>query len=452
MTPEIQGYSRLQEPNLLFGNNNENIHPLKGLSLDGPYKGISSTHINCALLSFRNERDKIIGLVNELKKPSSIITYFKEYYTPYLGFKKIFGADLVFDQNATYTFPDRIKDIFAKKAPKSNFKSEINNLFAIISRDKASFGVLLVALPDSDESFYADLKMVAAKYRIAIQIIKEKSYSEKNRVNVLWGLSIAIFAKAGGIPWLLKSIDSQEAYLGISYSLKTLPDSEKPSYITCCSQIFEPDGTGFEFLAYRTGEFTLDRQNNPYLSYHEMGSLMSRSLNIYQNRHPGAKLPKKIYIHKNTEFKEEEINACVDAFKNIKIELVQIIRKNLWRGIRVNGKDIISDKECYRGSFLPISSDTCLLWVQGAVDLGSSNVFFKESYATPKPLIIKRFYGDSSWNDVCSGILGLTKMDWNNNLLYKSMPATLVYSQKFAQIIQDQPIEFGTEYNFIYFM
>lgn len=53
----------------------------------------------------------------------------------------------------------------------------------------------------------------------------------------------------------------------------------------------------------------------------------------------------------------------------------------------------------------------------------------------PSPLLIRRFTGDGGWHDICQAILGLTKMDWNNNTLYKKMPVTLEYSQRFAQII-----------------
>ena len=56
-------------------------------------------------------------------------------------------------------------------------------------------------------------------------------------------------------------------------------------------------------------------QGIPYLSYYEMQSVLSRSLEIYQRGYFG-KLPKKITVHKNTEFKEEEIFGALDSFRD----------------------------------------------------------------------------------------------------------------------------------------
>jgi hypothetical protein len=36
-------------------------------------------------------------------------------------------------------------------------------------------------------------------------------------------------------------------------------------------------------------------------------------------------------------------------------------------------------------------------------------------------------------------MLALTKVDWNNNTLYKTLPVTLVYSQIFANVVKQSP-------------
>jgi hypothetical protein len=75
--------------------------------------------------------------------------------------------------------------------------------------------------------------------------------------------------------------------------------------------VFDPDGTGFQFVAYDAKEFSTDARRNPYLHYYEMQSVLTRSLEIYQRGHFG-RVPDKITIHKNTEFKEEEILGALD--------------------------------------------------------------------------------------------------------------------------------------------
>src|SRR3546814_4242106 len=56
-------------------------------------------------------------------------------------------------------------------------------------------------------------------------------------------------AKAGGVPWKLADVEPDTAYIGLSYAVRPV-ETDKPRFVTCCSQVFDADGAGLEFIAY----------------------------------------------------------------------------------------------------------------------------------------------------------------------------------------------------------
>jgi hypothetical protein len=422
-------------------------------------------------------RVAVIVPAGALQVMEGLLTELEAHHTPrerrvYLvdfpGFTRVFGLRVV-------SSPERIelpasldREIAASPTPHLLLAESITRALTALQARQQQFDVVLIYLPKRwSQGFYGSkeedfdlhdyIKAVSAVRGVPVQIVREdKALAYPCRCSVMWRLGIALYCKAGGVPWKLSETEPDTAFVGLSYAMRVTGQSPG-RFVTCCSQVFDADGAGLEFVAYETSGFHLEREN-PFLNRAEMRRVMARSLALYQRRHAGRK-PRRVTVHKSTWFTEEETNGCFDALPGVEtLELIQVQQDAAWRGVAIQApesgtKGIAGPYPCERGTYLMLGGKEVLLWTQGNAPaaVGGRN-FYKEGKGVPAPLQLVRFAGHGGWESACRDVLGLTKMDWNNDGLYDRLPVTMRYAQVLARTIKRMSELTPRPYEFRFFM
>lgn len=472
MTVELNPHVLLPEPLLAFHpdrSSDVDIQPLRGLLRLGPYsRNLVPAPIRVATIAPSGDEKKLYAFMKELSRPATAHER-KDYLPNWPGFQTVFGLHVSAAQSHCHLQLEQSIEAEIDSSPNPHIvlADKLTHAFQSLEHRRSDFDVAFVYLPsrwqacfagtDDDFDLHDYLKAISAGRRIPLQVVREDSaLAYQDRASVMWRVGLALYTKAGGVPWKLANSDPETAFIGISYALKAT-GAKGSNFVTCCSQVFDADGAGLEFIAYDAREVEVYR-HNPFLSRTEMFRVMTRAVDLYRRRHAG-KTPRRIAVHKTTEFKQAEIQGCMEAFHLCEtVDLIQIVEDVPWRGVRIDA--VIGEPKgqptaypVQRGSLIGLGPRDALLWTHGSVN-GISNKadYFQGGKGTPKPLRLVRHAGHGPWDDTASGILGLTKMDWNNDALYDRLPVTLEYAKTLARVIKRMSSLGSSPYPFRFFM
>ena len=129
-----------------------------------------------------------------------------------------------------------------------------------------------------------------------------------------------------------------------------------------------------------------------------------------------------------------------------------------WRGVRIDepAGGVKGRPAAYpvsRGTLVSLGPRDALLWTHGdVININDGGSYFKGSRSTPRPVRLVRHAGHGPWDDTARAVLGLSKMNWNNDSLYDSLPVTMGYAKVLARVIKRMPSLRQTRYQFRFFM
>lgn len=277
-----------------------------------------------------------------------------------------------------------------------------------------------------EQNFRRNLKAKAMQYNVPIQIIRDRvakpTREMQDPATIAWNFFTALYYKASGTPWALIRKDSAETtcYAGISFFRSRDRDSTQ----TSIAQIFNELGKG---VILRGEEIVLQKNDRtPHLSEEQAYNLLKQSLTEY---YEAVKIfPKRLVIHKTSNFSEDEIFGFTQSAKDLHINQLDLITLQ------------VSDLRLYRsgnyppmrGTHLTMSDKHHLLYTRGSVP-------YYETYPgkyIPRAIEVKLAQHDESPNIICDEILSLTKMNWNNTQFDRQMPITIECARNVGEILK----------------
>lgn len=282
MSSKLRLHRRFSEPLLSFHPERENdtsAHPLRGLLQYGPYtSGVLPDPIRIATIAPFGESQRLFDFLRHLHE-SWEPQERKNYLERWPGFHEVFGVKLTAAVKGCRieTGKDVEKEIAELDQPHLVLADRLTRLIQKLALSRSEFDVIFIYLPSrwssgfdggqgEDFDLRDHLKAVCAKQSMPIQIVREGgALTYRDRASVMWRIGIATYVKAGGVPWKLANLVADVAHIGISYAVRPPDPNNSSRFVTCCSQVFDADGSGLEFIAYDTNDVQVQR-SNPFLS------------------------------------------------------------------------------------------------------------------------------------------------------------------------------------------
>lgn len=449
----------LPEPRLLFSNRQgsgpvADPHPVRGILKNRPFdypltsRQISS-NIQIGVICPEQESKRLSLYLQLIQKSIKPGPYEEDYLLPFPGFQNAFGLPLQIPEpgeNLWVTCPDVDPAMEQQKGALETSRNLTRCLSAL--KAAASPNVILIFVParwakwrtfetDTERfDLHNFIKAFCVPQGIATQFLEEGTLQSQLQCRIRWWVSLALYAKSMRTPWVLESMESDSAFVGLGMSLDRKA-THGSHVILGCSHLYNTQGEGLQFRLSKI-ENPIFRQRNAFMSYEDARRVGETIRQLFWESR--LRLPGRVVVHKLTPFLEDERRGLQAGLSGVKeIDLLEIHQEDALRYLssipQPSGKFKEGNYPVKRGTLVKLDADLALLWVHGVSNVvESGRNYYQGKRRIPAPLVIRRHAGRSDLLLVAREILGLSKMNWNSFELYTKVPATIESSRQIARI------------------
>lgn len=278
--------------------------------------------------------------------------------------------------------------------------------------------------PQADEllfrNFHRALKArcMLAPNPVPLQILRRQAYvtteAKQSDATRAWNLALALYYKAGNIPWRPRALPSGTCFVGVSFH--HLKRRSGDIVYASVAQAFSSD---IEPFALKGASIPHDqvRNKHPYLEIEQAKSLMEKVITEYQ-AHAGDR-PSRVVVHKTSRYQpEEETGFRTALLKEVALCDLVWLRPTGFRLLRRG------QREPDRGTLCSIGDTHNYLFTTGYVPCWQEY----PGPHIPAPLEIGAC-GDTDIEARAREILTLTKMNWNSAEGIGRHPITIQFAR-----------------------
>jgi hypothetical protein len=280
-----------------------------------------------------------------------------------------------------------------------------------------------------ESNFRRAIKAKTMQFAVPLQLIREISFEpvvkeQQDEATKAWNFCTALYYKANRqtVPWkLVTNLNKPSAcFVGISF----YRGRDRRTLHTSLAQVFDELGNGVILRGTPVDKDKNDRR--PHLSDLQAYQLLKRAL--FEYRVALNNVPGRLVLHKSSNFNPAELKGFKAATTEMQVQSVDFLTV-MDSDFRLFRKGIYPP---YRGSHIELDKKTHLLYTRGSVKYYRTQT----SLYIPQPLEIRILESDESANTLCTEILGLTKMNWNNTQFDGKYPITIGCSRRVGEVMK----------------
>lgn len=457
----------LDEPELEFGGGGRHVDPRFGLTAYGPADLTTGGAPSAIRIGLVGPAEQLDGLRRWLERCREPIPAKDERY-PHL-FPSFPGCDidrglyttLVFSDRNTRQVPDRSLRALVNRSGPEPINEAVDlyteEITALAEENRVD--LILVARPEQlqdtrrqrhgakggrttkgadghasgFENFHDLLKARMLHVQQPLQILRRSTWDEattpppgrgrQDEASRAWNLHIALYYKAGGVPWRLPrpATDLTTCFVGVSF----YRGESGTTLDTAVAHVFNERGDG---VIVRGGAAHISKEDRqPHLKAADAHNLLQTALDVYRREH--KTLPARVAIHKSSRFVPDEtegFDAAAASRDLAALDLVWITDSEDAQLFRPGAAPPL------RGTFLTLSPDEHLLYTGGSVEFYST---YPGMYV-PRPIGIRPALLTRSPRDLAIELLALSKMNWNQARLDGRYPITLRTAEQVKKVLR----------------